>query len=253
MPQFVFVELPSFRTKDLAGRSVNLSLRHLGAVEALYQFVRRGLRANNYADLAASLVFSGRERDVWTSAATPGGGAGLHAEENLLLAYYAAFDSPGAFPIVDALLLAAKPCPSCLEYFTLGGKQLRPTRSGGDGNTGTGSGTGTQQLPTQAFRAKFTPRSDRAYTPVFYLARTLDPARRGALWLQLARVVADDFFAADALVASPDAARGQMYYLLHDSPWYALNDQDGMTDTEVAEAIASQQISPTYWVGRRYG
>ncbi|KAI1337900.1 hypothetical protein F5Y15DRAFT_425320 [Xylariaceae sp. FL0016] len=229
MPQFIFVELPTFRIKDMSGHLVSLSYKNLGLVESLYQVVRSGLRTTSYIDLSACFLFSGGETDLWTSVATPNG---HHPEENLLLAYYQSFDSPGAYPLIDAMLLSSKPCHGCLEYFSLSGTQLRP-RDGA----------------TPPFRAKFTPRSDRSYTPVFYLARGLDAAQREVLWVQLAQMWACDL--GDAVVASsPDVARGQMYYVLNDSPWFAINDQENMTDAEVAEAIARQEINPTYWIGR---
>ncbi|KAI5918371.1 hypothetical protein F4810DRAFT_692505, partial [Camillea tinctor] len=115
MPQFVFIELPSFRAKDITGHTVNLSNRHLGLVGALYQYVRRGLATADYVDLAASIVFAGGETDIWTSAlsSSTAGAAQHHAEENLLLSYFQAFDSPGAYPIIDAMILSGKPCSAC--------------------------------------------------------------------------------------------------------------------------------------------
>jgi hypothetical protein len=41
-PQFIFIELPSFRIKDKNGDSVSLSYRQLGHVIALLQYVRSG-------------------------------------------------------------------------------------------------------------------------------------------------------------------------------------------------------------------
>ncbi|CAJ2510293.1 Uu.00g061930.m01.CDS01 [Anthostomella pinea] len=227
MPQFVYVELPSFRIKDSSGHTMNMSYRHLGLVEALYHFVRGGLQTTNYVDLSAAILFAGGETDTWAATNTL---QGHHAEENLLLTYFQTFDSPGAYPIIDALLLSNKPCNSCIEYFALTGKQLRPR----DGSP--------------PFRAKFTPRSDRSYTPVFYLSRSLDAGSRSGLWMQLAQMWASEF--GDTIKSSPDVARGQMYYILNDSPWYALNDQENLNDAEVAEAISRQDINPMYWIGR---
>ncbi|KAI1496458.1 hypothetical protein F5X99DRAFT_414069 [Biscogniauxia marginata] len=228
MPQFIFVELPSFRIKDFDGHSVNLSYRHLGLVGAIYQYIRRGLATADYVDLSASIVFAGGETDIWTATTTS---QGQHAEENLLLAYFQSFDSPGAYPIIDSMLLSNRPCGACMEYFALTGKQLRPRDS-----------------TVPPFRAKFTPRSDRSYTPVFYLARGLDTDQRSALWMQLAQMWASEF--TGTIASTPDIARGQVYYILNNSPWYALNNQENMTDAEVAEVIASQGVSPAYWIGR---
>ncbi|KAI1075411.1 hypothetical protein F5B20DRAFT_388521 [Whalleya microplaca] len=227
MPQFIFVELPSFRIKDTNGHTLNLNYNQLGLVEALYQFVRSGLRTTEYINLSTSILFAAGEADIWTATSTM---HGHHAEENLLLTYYRSFDSPGAYPIIDAMLLSNKPCSNCTDYFTLTGKQLRPR----DGTTG--------------FRAKFTARSDRLYTPVFYLARGLDTAQRSNLWMQLAQMWTAEF--GDAIGSTPDIARGQVYYILNDSPWYALNDQENMTDAEIAQAIARQGVVPTYWIGK---
>jgi hypothetical protein len=231
MPQFIFIELPSFRIKDKNGHAVSLNYRQLGRIIALLQYVRGGLRTSAYLDLSTSLLFSGGETDLWTAAhAQP---QGHHAEENLLLAYFQSFDSPGAYPLVDAMLLSAKPCGGCLEYFSLGGKQLQPQ----DGSA--------------AFRAKFTPRSDKTHTPVFYLARSLDAAQRGDFWLQLAQMWTGGL--EFGLVTSPAAPVGQMYYLFGDgteSPWYALNGQENLTDAQIAETISRQEMNPVYWIGR---
>ncbi|KAH8160647.1 hypothetical protein CIB48_g7608 [Xylaria polymorpha] len=181
MPQFIFIELPTFRIKDKNGNTVTLSSRHLGRVISLLQYVRSCLRTSNEytPDLAASFLFSNQETNLWSAMHTPNS---HHAEENLLLSYFNSFDSPGAFPIVDAMLLRSKPCGSCMEYFSLNGKQLRPLL---DDGTGTGALTAAAGGP---FRAKFTPRVDKTYTPVFYLSRSLDATQRGNLWLQLAQM-----------------------------------------------------------------
>ncbi|KAI2602782.1 hypothetical protein GGR54DRAFT_622952 [Hypoxylon sp. NC1633] len=232
MPQFIYVELPSFRVKNANGHTVRLNYAQLGLVSALYQFVRSSLRTSDHVDLSTSLLFADGEADLWTAIAGTGdGGHHPHAEENMLLSYFQAFDSPGSYPIVDAMLLRrGEPCSNCAGYFTLGGKQLRPL----DG--------------TPAFRAKFTARSDRSYTPVFYLARGLDSASRATLWSQLAQMRADE---PGIVVASrADVAVGQAYYLIHDSPWYAINGQESMTDTQIAEAISRQGVLATYWIGR---
>ncbi|KAK8115365.1 hypothetical protein PG999_007434 [Apiospora kogelbergensis] len=265
MPQFLFVDLPSFRIRDAQGHGVALTYKQLGRVLAQYQHVRAGLRSTEYADLCASLVFAAGATDLWTSYATSsaaaavsttsasssssrsrGGGSSrssnpagteteadmIHAEENLLLAYRQAFDSPGAYPIVDALLLSAKPCAKCLGYFA-------PSSASGQ----------SCRLPgTPSFKARFTPRSDRSYTPVFYLepedgqwGRIRPSAtRRGRSW------------AACRLASSVDVARGQVYYLMPEcgSFWFALNDQETMTDAEVAEAVVRQGVAATYWIGR---
>ncbi|KAK8090417.1 hypothetical protein PG997_005378 [Apiospora hydei] len=301
MPQFLFIDLPNFRIRDSHGHGVTLSYKQLGHVIALYQYVRSGLRSTEYADLCASLVFAAGETDIWTSyttssesaataatsAAAPattssssssGGGNGsvggrsgvnpstsavaaaaaaaattttIHAEENMLLAYHQAFDSPGAYPIVDALLLSSKPCSSCMGYFA-------PSAASGK----------TCKLPggTPAFRAKFTPRSDRTYTPVFYLSSSstsssssfassaagYDPTQTYETWMQLGGMWAADFVAEGRLASSLEASRGQMYYLLPESgsPWFALNDQETMSDAEVAEAVVRQGVSVAYWIGR---
>ncbi|KAI1769994.1 hypothetical protein F4818DRAFT_456005 [Hypoxylon cercidicola] len=232
MPQFIYVELPSFRVKNASGNTLRLNYAQLGLVGALYQFVRSGLRTADQVDLSTSLLFADGEADLWTAVAGTGeGGHHPHAEENMLLSYFQAFDSPGSYPIVDAMLLRrGEPCSSCAGYFTLGGKQLRP------------------QDGTPGFRAKFTARSDRSYTPVFYVARGLDSTQRAALWAQLAQVHTGE---PGVVVASrADVPVGQAYYILHDSPWYAINGQETMTDAQIAEAIARQGILPTYWVGR---
>ncbi|KAI4864237.1 hypothetical protein F4820DRAFT_470674 [Hypoxylon rubiginosum] len=239
MPQFIFVELPSFRVKNASGNNVRLNYAQLGLVGALYQFVRGGLRTADRVDLSASLLFADGEADLWTAAAgTSEGGHHPHAEENMLLSYFQAFDSPGSYPIVDAMLLRrGEPCSSCAGYFTLGGKQLRPPPSQDGGSGG-----------TPAFRAKFTARSDRSCTPVFYVARGLDGAQRAALWAQMAQVRTGE---PGVVVGSrADVPVGQAYYILHDSPWYAINGQESMTDAQIAEAIARQGVLPTYWVGR---
>lgn len=235
MPQFLFIDLPNFRIRDAHGHSVSLSYKQLGHVIALYQYVRSGLRSTEYADLCASLVFAAGETDIWTSYATSseaqapattasssGGGSSrsgtnpdqtvaaapatttIHAEENMLLAYHQSFDSPGAYPIVDALLLSSKPCSSCMGYFA-------PASASGK----------TCKLPsTPSFRAKFTPRSDRTYTPVFYLSSppspsaSYDPTQSYETWAQLGGMWAADFAAEGRLASSREVARGQVYYLL---------------------------------------
>ncbi|KAK8124315.1 uncharacterized protein PG998_000074 [Apiospora kogelbergensis] len=261
MPQFLFVDLPSFRIRDAQGHGVALTYKQLGRVLAQYQHVRAGLRSTEYADLCASLVFAAGATDLWTSYATSsaaaavpttsasssssrsrGGGSSrssnpagteteadmIHAEENLLLAYRQAFDSPGAYPIVDALLLSAKPCAKCLGYFA-------PSSASGQ----------SCRLPgAPSFKARFTPRSDRSYTP--------DPAVGYETWTQLGGMWAADFVAEGRLASSVDVARGQVYYLMPEcgSFWFALNDQETMTDAEVAEAVVRQGVAATYWIGR---
>ncbi|KAI0110420.1 hypothetical protein GGR51DRAFT_569696 [Nemania sp. FL0031] len=244
MPQFIFIELPNFRIKDQSGNTVTLSTRHLSRMITLLQYVRSGLRTGgNYSiDLCTSLLFSNRETDLWTAMHTLP--QGHHAEENLLLAYFHSFDSPGSYPIVDAMLLSSKPCSSCMQYFTLGGKQLQPL------DDGTGTGTMTAAAP---FRAKFTPRVDKSYTPVFYLSRSLDVAQRGTLWHQLGQMWTGGLSAMGAVLASSPAVQvGEVYYLFNDgtTPWYALNGQENMTDVDIAEAILRQELNPIYWIGR---
>lgn len=226
MPQFILVEIPSFRVKTMAGQSLSLSAKHMGLMSALYQYVRSGLATTDFSDLSASLLFSGAEPDTWTASNTH---HGLHAEENLLLSYFQSFDAPGAYPIVDSILMSGKPCSSCMPYFT-SGKQVNP-----------GHGMGP-------FRARLTPRSDRNYTPIFYLARGLEADQRSALWVQLASMWSTEF--PNSICSSPEVARGQMYYILGDLPWYALNDQENMTDSEIAEAVAQQGGTLAYWIGR---
>ncbi|KAI0165463.1 hypothetical protein GGR52DRAFT_109973 [Hypoxylon sp. FL1284] len=232
MPQFLYVELPSFRVKSASGSSVRLNYAQQGLLSALYQFVRSGLRSTDQVDLSASFVFADGETDLWTAISGTGdGGSHPHAEENMLLSYFQAFDSPGSYPIVDAMLLRrGEPCSSCGGYFTLGGKHVR------------------LQDGTPPFRAKFTARSDRSYTPVFYMAHGLDSAQRAALWTQLAQVQAGQ----PGIMAGSraDVAIGQAYYVLHDSPWFAINGQESMTDAQIAESIARQGVLPTYWIGR---
>ncbi|KAI1117152.1 hypothetical protein F5Y14DRAFT_448535 [Nemania sp. NC0429] len=244
MPQFIFIELPTFRMKDKDGNTITLSSRHLGRIITLLQHVRSGLRTGGdyNMDLCASLLFSNQETNLCTAVHTLP--QGHHAEENLLLSYFHSFDSPGAYPIVDAMLLTAKPCRNCMEYFSLGGKQLRPL------DDGTGTGTMTAAAP---FRAKFTPRVDKSYTPVFYLSRSLGDAQRSNLWLQLAQMWTGSLGGMGvALSSSPAVQRGEMYYLFADGsmPWYALNGQENMSDVEVAEAITRQGLNPAYWIGR---
>jgi hypothetical protein len=229
MPQFIYVELPSFRIRDAAGNGVNLNYKQLGTMVALFHYVRSGLQGVDFSDMSASLLFAGGEPDVWTAANTP---QGLHAEENMLLTYFQSFDSPGSYPIVDAVLLSHKPCSSCISYFQQSG-------SGKVLKVGNG---------VQPFRAKFTPRSDRSYTPVFYLARSLEPVERTGLWSQLGTMWATEF--GDAIASSSEVARGQAYYIMEDSPWFAINDQENMTDAEIAEAIQRQEAAATYWIGR---
>lgn len=242
-PQFIFIELPSFRIKDKNGNSVSLSNKHLARVITLLQYVRSGLRTSGdyNLDLVTSLLFSNGETDLWQAAhSVP---QGHHAEENLLLAYFQSFDSPGAYPIVDALLLSSKPCSSCMDYFSLNGKHLRPLP--------VDDGTGTM-VEQRSFRAKFTPRSDKTYTPVFYLARSLTAAQREHFWLQLRQMWTGGLMGTGVslLAFSPQMAVGDMYYLFADEPWYALNGQESMSDAEIAEAIARQELSPAYWIGR---
>lgn len=244
MPQFIFIELPTFRVKDKDGNTISLTGRHLARVITLLQHVRGGLRTGGEynLDLCASLLFSDQETNLWTAVNTLP--QGHHAEENLLLTYFHSFDSPGAYPIVDAMLLTSKPCRSCMEYFSLGGKQLRPL------DDGTGTGTMTAAAP---FRAKFTPRVDKSYTPVFYLSRSLGEAQRGSLWLQLAQMWTGSLGTMGAVLeSSPAVQRGEMYYLFADGtmPWYALNGQENMSDEEVAQAITRQGLNPLYWIGR---
>ncbi|KAI3336283.1 hypothetical protein HD806DRAFT_197 [Xylariaceae sp. AK1471] len=233
MPQFIFIELPTFRIKDKNGHAVNLNYRQLGRVIALLQYARSGLRTSSYLDLSMSILFSGGDTDLWTAVHTTP--QGHHAEENLLLAYFQSFDSPGAYPIADAMLLSSKPCSSCIDYFSLSGKKLQP------------------QDGTAPFRAKFTPRSDKSYTPVFYLARSLDAVQRSNFWLQLGQMWTGDPSLNLNLASSPTVPVGQMYYLFGDgteSPWYALNGQENLTDAEIAEAISRQEMNPVYWIGR---
>ncbi|KAI1818859.1 hypothetical protein GGS20DRAFT_581248 [Poronia punctata] len=233
-PQFIFVELPSFRIKDKNNNSVNLSTRQLGHVLSRLQYMRHSTQAGGYIypDLCVSILFGGGETDIWTSSHTQNHG-GQHAEENLLLTYFQSFDSPGAYPIIDSMLLAAKPCSSCMEYFSLSGKLLRP-----------------QDRTLGSFRAKFTPRSDKSYTPVFYLSRSLSDVERSDLWLQLGQMTSPN---AIGMGLNTGLAHGQVYYLYGDgieSPWYALNGQDNMTDSEIVEAIVRQGTNPMFWAGR---
>ncbi|KXJ94867.1 hypothetical protein Micbo1qcDRAFT_202669 [Microdochium bolleyi] len=233
MPQFILVELPSFRLKTLAGQPIVLAAKHMGLFNSLYQYVRAGLAAadptspTTTPELCASLLFAGGEPGTWTSSAGPN----LHAEESLLLDYFTSFTSPGAYPIVDALLMSHKPCSSCLPYFA--------SSSGKTLHSGTVSGN---------FRARFTPRSDRSYTPIFYLARSLDPVARGTLWLEMASL-----WASNTLYGGSGGAglvRGQMYWLLPGSGWFAVCEQETMTDAEVAEVVARQGGALGYWIGR---
>lgn len=229
MPQFIFIELPSFRIKDAAGHTVNLSTKHMGLMLALYHYIRSGLQTTEFCDLSASLLFSNGEPDIWTSCNTS---EGLHSEENMLLTYFQSFDSPGAYPIADAMLLSHKPCQSCMGYF-------EPSGSGKQLKVGNG---------VPSFRAKFTPRSDRSYTPVFYLSRSLGMDVRNELWIQLGTMWAAEFSA--VIVSSPEVVRGQAYFIMEGSPWYAINDQEVMTDVEIAQAIQAQGAMMCYWIGR---
>ncbi|KAK6078975.1 hypothetical protein SCUP234_05901 [Seiridium cupressi] len=228
MPQFIFIELPSFRIKDAAGHSVSLNHEQFGFMVALYHYIRTGLQTE-ICNLSASLLFANGEPDIWTSSSIPNG---LHAEENLLLTYFQSFDSPGAYPIVDALLLSHKPCHGCMGYFETSGsgKQLKV----GHGAT--------------PFKAKFTPRSDRDYTPIFYLARSLDLQSRNDLWIQLGAMWAAEL--GSVIISSPEVARGQAYFIMEGSPWYAVNDQETMTDAEIVQAIETQGALVSYWIGR---
>jgi hypothetical protein len=230
MPQFLFVELPSFRIKDTSGHSVSLNRSHRGQIIASLQYIRSGLQLSPdfSTSCCASILFHGAETDIWTSSHTPGSG-GLHAEENLLLTWHQSFESPGAYPIIDAMLLSHKPCSNCLPYFT-GGKHCKPSNG------------------VPGFRAKFTPRSDRQYTPVFHLAASLDAAGRQNLWFELATMWTSGFL--DVVVSSPDVERGKCYYVMEGSAWYAVNGQEGMTDAEIADAISTQGALATYWIGR---
>ncbi|KAI1844441.1 hypothetical protein JX265_010065 [Neoarthrinium moseri] len=229
MPQFVFIELPGFRVKDASGHTVSLGSRDKGLMVALYHYVRSGIRTVEYCDLSASLLFAGGEPDLWTSSNTA---HGLHAEENMLFSYFQSFDSPGAYPIVDALLLSHKPCSNCMNYFTQSGSGQHLKPGGG----------------IAPFRAKFTPRSDRQYTPVFYIERRLDAAQRADLWFQLGNMWAAEF--GDVIISSPEVARGHAYWVMQDSPWYAINDQENMSDAEIVQAIQAQGAIITYWIGR---
>lgn len=337
MPQFILVELPSFRLKTLAGQPVSLAPKYVALFSSLYQYVRAGLAISaatttnttssysssaysyspdlststsssssaSYAmppatttapaslpEVAASLLFAGGEPDLWTPSSSTSNdlhtltSSSLHPEEALLLSYFQSFNLPGAYPIVDALLFGSKPCSSCMGYFTSPqGKTLRvPStttgggssgsrrsgdassssssnrRSAGGGSSGGGGGNGT------SFRARFTPRSDRSYTPIFYLARSLDAAGRAGLWFEMASMWGSAFLpdpAAAALDLGGDfgagaagaggggmLARGQMYWLVPGSAWFAVHEQETMTDAEVAEAVMQQGGMLGYWVGR---
>lgn len=334
MPQFILVELPSFRLKTLAGQPVSLAPKYVGLFSSLYQYVRAGLAipaatttnttssysssaysyspdlststssssSASYAmppatttapaslpEVAASLLFAGGEPDLWTPSSSTSNyphtltASSLHPEEALLLSYFQSFDLPGAYPIVDALLLGSKPCSSCMGYFnspqgktlrvastttTSGGRRSGGTGAsssssrrsgGGSGGSGGGGGSGT------SFRARFTPRSDRSYTPIFHLARSLDAADRAGLWFEMASMWGSAFLpdpAAAALelggefgagAAGPGGgmlARGQMYWLVPGSAWFAVHEQETMTDAEVAEAVMQQGGMLGYWVGR---
>ncbi|KAI1828277.1 hypothetical protein F4861DRAFT_535240 [Xylaria intraflava] len=232
IPKFVFIEFPSFSTRDKDGNAVHLNARQLSRVISCLQYVRSALRVNPAfpPDLIISLVFND-ETNIWTSFQSD-----RHAEENHLLTYRETFDAPGAYPIIDAMLLYKKPCTSCMEYYSLNGKHLQP------------------QVPSDggAFRAKFTPRSDKAYTPVFYLSQSLDDIQRGELWEQLGQMWTGNPYAGSRLMAAnPHLQIGQVYYLfVNEAPWYGLNGQDNMNDIAIAEAISRQGLNPAYWIGR---
>ncbi|OTA52647.1 hypothetical protein K449DRAFT_427108 [Hypoxylon sp. EC38] len=70
----------------------------------------------------------------------------------------------------------------------------------------------------------------------------------GALYQYLARMRTDE--PGVVVASSADVPVGQAYYLIRDSPWYAINGQEGMTDAQIAEAISRQGVLPTYWIGR---
>ncbi|KAK8019066.1 hypothetical protein PG990_004204 [Apiospora arundinis] len=246
MPQFLFIDLPNFRLRDAHGHGVSLSYKQLGQIIAQYQYVRSGLRSIEYADLCASLVFAAGETDIWTSyttstttAAAPpatsssssrGHGSGsrnsnstaaavaataetttmVHAEENMLLAYHQSFDSPGAYPIVDALLLSSKPCSNCLGYF------VPPLTLGQDPTVGYELWMQLGGMWAADFIAEGT------------LASSPDVARGQMYYLMM-------------MQEHGGAAA---------APWFALNGQETMTDAEVAEAISRQGVAATYWIGR---
>lgn len=229
MPQFIFIELPSFRIKDGSGHSVSLNQKQLGLVVALYHYVRSGIRTDDSCELSASLLFANGEPDLWTSSQTQDG---MHAEESMLLTYFQSFDSPGAYPIVDAMLLSHKPCQACMGYLECSGSGKKITVGNG--------------IPS--FKAKFTARSDRTYTPVFYLARNIDMESRTQLWVQMGAMWAADF--ASATVSSLEVVRGQAYFVLAGSPWFYVNGQETMSDAEIVRFIHVQGANLTYWIGR---
>ncbi|KAI0392200.1 hypothetical protein F5Y17DRAFT_437434 [Xylariaceae sp. FL0594] len=276
-PQFIFIELPSFRIRDKNNNSVTLSHRQMGHVlSRLQQFNSNN---SNHADLCVvSILFSGGETDLWTSSSSSSSshnGLNLHAEENLLLSYFQSFDSPGAYPIVDAMLLAAKPCDDCMGYFSLTGKHLH--FQSGEDTTTTTSAASTFRFN---FRAKFTPRSDKSYTPVFYLSSSssssssLSAEYLSDLWYQLGQMSAGGLGSSSSSssfgLTNPSTTstasssygirmaqgqgQGQPYHLYGDdgspSPWYALSGQETMTDAEIAEAITRAHMNPFFWIGR---
>lgn len=252
MPQFILVELPTFRLKTLTGQPIALSPKHLALFSSLYQFVRSGLATTTEynTELSASLLFAGGEPDTWTSSSTasPAGTVGFHAEENLLLTYFHSFDAPGAYPIVDALLMNNKPCANCMGYFGTG-KTLRSASLGASTSSSSSSSSRSSGgNGTTSFRARFTPRSDRSYTPIFYISRSLDAESKAGFWLEMATMWSSSLLG--AVLSSPDMARGQMYYLVQGSAWFAVNEQEGMTDGEILEVVVQQGGSMAYWVGR---
>ncbi|KAI2642946.1 hypothetical protein GGS21DRAFT_500299 [Xylaria nigripes] len=230
-PMFIFVELPSFHITDMNGAVVALNYGQIGRIISLLQYVRSALRTSpSYApDLVVSLLFN-NETDLWSASQT-----NLHAEETLLHNYFQSFDSPGAYPIVDAMLLHTKPCTSCTGYFSLHGQHIQSHDPRGG-----------------SFRAKFTPRSDQSYTPVFYLSQSLDDTQRGALWAQLGQMWTGNLNASlRACMSFPNLQIGQKHYIFgHEAPWYWLNGQESMSDAAVAEAVMQQALNPVYWVGR---
>ncbi|KAJ1335003.1 hypothetical protein MN608_01736 [Microdochium nivale] len=264
MPQFILVELPSFRLKTLEGQPVALASKHVALFSSLYQYVRGGLAtaaATTSAaggatpELCASLLFAGGEPGTWTSSTSAA--TGLHAEEALLADYFASFAAPGAYPIVDALLMSHKPCSSCLPYFSQSGKTLRCSPSSSLSPSSGGNSSSSSRSGGASFRARFTPRSDRSYTPIFYLARSLDPVERGGLWLEMASLWASNTLFPPATTALYDdeqvasgMVRGQMYWLIPGSGWFAVCGQEGMTDGEVVQMVAQQGGSMGYWIGR---
>ncbi|KAJ2990609.1 hypothetical protein NUW58_g2863 [Xylaria curta] len=172
-PKFVWVELPKFRITDNYGNLVFLDDEELGILMHKFQYVRGGLRGEHVYHQVASLLYEDRTRLCNSVHAR------YHAEELFLLNYYFQNNSPGAYPIVDAMILDRKPCHRCISYFSDRGARIPVPNY-----------TGAIPRPS-SIQAKYTPRVDRSFTPIFYVSNSMDDEQRQRYWLQLKEIWTD--------------------------------------------------------------